>query len=488
MAKSDSLFHLIKSMTAAEKRYFKSFTGGLHPKEELQYHRLFDAVEGQAKAREVYVENKLLQELGAEWDKQKLAAGKNYLYQSILRSLRYYHSEKTPRLQLKEWMIDIDLLYERGLSKDTLKYIRKAKKLASRYDYHLEYLELSLLERRIKRQRARKNTARIVQQLQHDCQDKLRHLDNQFQILDLYESVFLDIRNQDVTPSALEALRQELDQSLGQRQHDLEQFSFEERIYYHLAYSMYYLFTREGAQRLYHLQQLLDYFEKHDHLLLDRQYQERYLSCLNNYINHCYVHQSGQDLAKQIEKLKTFSPKGYSLQIQLRQYLYYAQMLYYFKEKDFAAVVALGPEIETLLHQYGNQINLKRKLTFHINLAAAYLLKDQYGQAQDQINLIINEPKFEIRKDIQMLSRIFQIILFYSQGNLDSAEYEVFKAMRYLKKFRKNNRTEKLIIGAFKKAIQQGRPAVLSELYEQLKEHSGYEEIVFWLEKVPIKP
>jgi len=483
MVKSDALFELIKSMTTAEKRYFKNFTGGLHPKAELDYHHLFDALEKQSREGEAYHEKQLLHDLGPHWESKQLAVNKNYLYHSILRSLRYYHSEKTPRLQLKEWMIDIDLLYERGLSKDTLKYIRKAKKLASRYDYHLEYLELSLLERRIKRQRARKNTARIVQQLQKDCQAKLRHLDNQFEILDLYESVFLDVRNQNLTPHALDSLRLELERLLGQREDSLEQFSFEERIYYHLAYSMYYLFTRESTQRLYHLQQLLDYFEEHDHLLQDRQYQERYLSCLNNYINHCYLYQSGQELKQQIEKLRAFSPKGYSLQIQLSQYLYYAQMLYYFKEKDFAAVAAFGPDIEALLHQYGDQINLKRKLTFHINLAAAYLLENQYGQAQDQINLIINEPKFEIRRDIQMLSRIFQIILFYSQGNLDSAEYEVFKAMRYLKKFRNNNRTEKLIIGAFKKAIQQDRPDVLTELKEQLKESSGYEEIVFWLEK-----
>ena len=483
MRKSDSLFLLVKSLNSSEKRYFKGFTKGLHPKEKLDYHQLFDVLSSYAEKKERYNEKEILLKLGGGWNPKKLTAAKNYLYHSILRAIRYYHSEKRPRLQLKEWMIDIDLLYEKGLKAEALRYIRKAKKLAGRFDYNLEYLELLLLERRIQRQYRRKNTIKTLQKLQEDSRIKLDHLQNQFHVLGLYESVFMYIRNQGLSLHSLDQLKEQLGQLLEQGTGNLEDFSFEERIYYHLTYSMYYLLTQEGNNRLHHLSQLLNYFEENFHLLDDFQYQERYLSCLNNYINHCYLYQSGEELMEQIEQLEKLSPKGYSMQIQLQQYLYYAKMLYFFKQKKFAAIAELGVDIEELLEQHNTQINLKRRLTFHINLASAYLLEQQYSNAQDQINLIINEPKFEISRDIQMLSRIFQIILFYSQENMDSAEYEVFKAIRYLKLYRNNNRIEKTIINAFKKAIQEGKSSVLLDLYSFLKEEKSYEEIMFWLEK-----
>ena len=60
-----------------------------------------------------------------------------------------------------------------------------------------------------------------------------------------------------------------------------------------------------------------------------------------------------------------------------------------------------------------------------------------------EVNEIINQPKFDVRTDIQMLARIMRIILYIEEEEGNLAEYEIIATTRYLKKMRKDNPTEK---------------------------------------------
>lgn len=85
MRKQDYLVHLIASLTANEKRYFKLFCG-LQPGEK-RYLKLFNALENTNR----YEAAELAKELGLEaW---QLADDKHYLTQALLQSLRNYDQE-----------------------------------------------------------------------------------------------------------------------------------------------------------------------------------------------------------------------------------------------------------------------------------------------------------------------------------------------------------------------------------------------------------
>lgn len=482
MAKSDSLFLLVKSLNQAEKRYIKLFAAKNSAEKDKKYLQLFNALTKHSKDK-FYQENLIEEELKGVIEKKNFSYEKNYLYQFILKCLRNFHGQNTPRIQLQELMIDMALLYERGLLKETLQLINKAKKIAEKYDYDLQFLEISLLERRIIRQFKRKEPKTSVIQIQNESQRKLDRINRQLKILDCYEDIFLEAKDFRASKIQDEDLSIKIQRILP-LEIDSMDTSFEIKMYYHLTHSMYHIISRDWGKRAFHLKAILDYFEQNTYLLNDTQYQERYLSFLNNYINYCYTHGKEKELMEQIQILEKWKVKSRRLQIQIEQYLFYGKMLYAFKRKRFDEMVNMSTDLKALLKKYESNLTLNRRLTFQIHMAIAYLLEKDFDAAETEVNEIINQPKFETRTDIQMLARIMRIILYIEQDASNIAEYEIIAATRYLKKSRSNNPTEKKILSHLRKLATSPTPKIiLKDFYEFLKDKNGYEEIFYWVER-----
>lgn len=481
MAKSNTLFLLIKSLNQAEKRYVKLFSNK-NGTENKKYMQLFEAFVKHTK-NDIYQEELIEKELKDVIAKKNFSYEKNYLYQFILKSLRNYHGQNTPRIQLQELMINISLLYERGLLKETLQLIFKAKKIAEKYDYDIQFLEILLLERRITRQFKRKETRTFITQIQNESQKKLDRINQQFKMLDCYEDVFLEAKNFGASKIIAEDLQIKIQRILPLKIDSMDT-SLEMKLYYHLTHSMYHYISRDWKTRAEHLKAVLDYFERNSFLLNDTQYQERYLSFLNNYINYCYAFGEEEELKEQIEVLENWEAKSRALKIQLEQYRFYGKMLYAFKRKRFDEMVEMSPSLDELLKKYETNLTLNRRLTFLFHMTAALLLENKFDEAETKVNEIINQPKFENRTDIQILARIMRIILFFEKGILTLAEYEITSATRYLKKSRNDNPTEKKILSLLRKMISSPTPKVtLNDFYDFLEDKKGYEEIFYWVER-----
>jgi hypothetical protein len=481
MAKSETLFLLIKSLNQAEKRYIKLFSNKSGT-ENKKYMQLFKAFVKHAKS-DVYDEELVEKELEGVIAKKNFSYEKNYLYQFILKSLRNFHGQNTPRIQLQELMINISLLYERGLLKETLQLISKAKKIAEKYDYDLQFLEILLLERRITRQFKRKETKASITQIQNESQKKLDRVNQQLKILDCYEDVFLEAKNFGASKIIDEDLQIKIQRILPLKIDSMDT-SLEMKLYYHLTHSMYHYISRDWKTRAEHLKAVLDYFEQNSFLLNDTQYQERYLSFLNNYINYCYAFGEEEELKEQIKVLENWKAKSRALNIQLEQYRFYGKMLYAFKRKRFDEMVEMSSSLDELLKKFEANLTLNRRLTFLFHMAAAFLLENKFDEAETKVNEIINQPKFENRTDIQILARIMRIILFFEKGILTLAEYETTSATRYLKKSRNDNPTEKKILSFLRKLVSSPTPKViLNDFHDFLKDKKGYEEIFYWVER-----
>ena len=85
MSKSDVLFQLIKSLSRGEKRNFKlltQLTSG-----DKKYIQLFDAIDKESD----YDESKIIKDLKDDDFTRQFSVAKNYLYNSILKSLAYFY-------------------------------------------------------------------------------------------------------------------------------------------------------------------------------------------------------------------------------------------------------------------------------------------------------------------------------------------------------------------------------------------------------------
>src|SRR6218665_1596671 len=135
---SEDLFRLIKSLTPAEKGYFKKSAERYSVEKDNNYVKLFDLIDSQ----ETYDEKELLK---ADFVNQ-LPRQKNYLQSLLLKSLQSYDSESTFTLEIENSIQQIRALLKRGQYELCRKLLLKTKKDAVSNEFFLEAIKLAQLE------------------------------------------------------------------------------------------------------------------------------------------------------------------------------------------------------------------------------------------------------------------------------------------------------------------------------------------------------
>ncbi len=114
------LFNLIKSLTKNEKRYLKVNAG--NHKESNLYILLFNIFDTAKKFDDKILKLQFEKEIGVK----NISFTKNYLYNYILEQLTNYHSQQSAKTQLKQIMVKVEILFNKGLSQLALKLLEKA--------------------------------------------------------------------------------------------------------------------------------------------------------------------------------------------------------------------------------------------------------------------------------------------------------------------------------------------------------------------------
>lgn len=135
MLKKDYLYELIQSLDKSEKRYFKLY----HKTEnkEQKHVILFDAFE---KAKD-YDEKKIKSQIKDAYIQKHFSETKYYLYQQILKVLKFYRTENSVDNLLIEKIQNIEVLIQKALFEQAINELQKAKKMAFDYE-RFEFLTL----------------------------------------------------------------------------------------------------------------------------------------------------------------------------------------------------------------------------------------------------------------------------------------------------------------------------------------------------------
>ncbi|MDM1345959.1 hypothetical protein [Myroides marinus] len=142
----DWLFILIKSLTRSEKRQFTLYVNRLQNNADAKFISLFNAMD----KMEEYDEQAILKQKITS--KQQLSNLKANLYKAILASLRMNPSKKNVRIQIREQLDFATILYQKGLHKQGLKILDKAKQIALDVEEKSLALEIIELEKVIESQ------------------------------------------------------------------------------------------------------------------------------------------------------------------------------------------------------------------------------------------------------------------------------------------------------------------------------------------------
>ncbi len=126
MTKKDNLIELVKNLSPTEKRHFKIFEAGNNKSKQKNYIQLFDAVNS-CKQNNI---NELYANLPKNYNTKNIAVEKNYLYNLLLNSLNEYHKDSSSEYLIDSINKQTEILLQKGLHKQCLSLIKKAKKIA----------------------------------------------------------------------------------------------------------------------------------------------------------------------------------------------------------------------------------------------------------------------------------------------------------------------------------------------------------------------
>ena len=139
ISKTNDVFLLVKSLTTAEKRHFKSYSQRNQSGEHLKFLKLFNIIDKQKRSNDEVIFNQL-----KEVTKSQYANLKRHLYSQILSSLKIINKSKHPNIQIREYIDFAYTLYGKGLYLQALKILEIAKREAKKY--HFNYMHLTIIE------------------------------------------------------------------------------------------------------------------------------------------------------------------------------------------------------------------------------------------------------------------------------------------------------------------------------------------------------
>ena len=136
---TDYLLQLIKSLSRSEKRHFRLFVRRNQASEEILFLQLFDWIDKQ----KGYEEELILKKIPGI-KKRQLSNLKAHLYKQLLLCLRLLHRSHNLDIELRERLDYARVLYNKGLYRQSLEILDKAKvkaKDAKNFNLTLEIIE-----------------------------------------------------------------------------------------------------------------------------------------------------------------------------------------------------------------------------------------------------------------------------------------------------------------------------------------------------------
>jgi len=494
----DNLFVLIKSLSKSEKRQFKLYVGRLGVNDDSKFLMLFNILEKLS----IYDEATILKKGIVK--KQQLSNLKAHLYKQILISLRLNPSHQNIRIQIREQLDFATILYHKGLYRQSLKILDKAKNLAIENEEKNIAYEIIELEKVIESQYITRSISSRADELtiqakelsvQNVLASKLSNLS-----LQLYGQflktgyVKSDKENKRITKYFQARLPK----------YDINELGFREKLWLYKAHLWYSFLTQDFLSCYKYASRWVDLFYENKHMIeLNPVFFLRgnhYLLETLFYINYHDKFKSTLNNFEAITKEKWF-PKDDNIEGLIFMYLYNNKFNLHFMEGTFQEGLPLVDEVLENLKTYRNKIDEHHVMVFYYKIASLYFGSGDNKKCIEYLNKIISNKSLEMREDLLCFSRILNLVAHYEAGLDYNLDIQIKNTYKFLIKMEDLYEVQKEMI-KFLRGLGDIYPhelkAAFITLHKKLKQYEDhpyerraflYLDIISWLEsKIQNKP
>lgn len=446
---STFLHDLVKSLTKAEKRYFKVHSGA----NEKNYLQLFDALLMQ----KVYDEKQLIKEFEGTNFLKHLAVNKQYLFELLLRALTKFGQQKVED-KVYQKINAIHILYEKGLFKAAMAELKKGLKLAQKYElYELLILLYSAQKRLITNKQLRKKEDKSIQEVFEAEAFALRQIKNTNEYWLLTQQITqFQLKFQRIQNEEHQKYLEEITQSPLFQNRNLAT-NFKSKVYYFQANATYY-FLQGNVKEAYQTNEaFLNLLEANPIFL--KIYANQYLATLNNMlidsliVGKYDILEEGINRLIKIPKRSEFrSIKNIKSRVFRQQYL--LLLNWSISQKEFEKAMEWMPDIEAGLEQFGTKIEKHHRITFFYLNAYLCFQNHRYENALKWNNYILDTKKEDVVKEIFHFSRDLNLLIHYELENYSLLESLLQSTPQYLRSRRPIYATEKALFRVLGKLLR----------------------------------
>lgn len=462
MTASSNLHELIRSLTPAEKRYFKVYAGSKGQKDEDKYLGLFDVINEQ----QVYDEQKVMEEVRDDSLRKNLSVYKNYLYRMILRSLVDYHAQNDREISLLLSLCQVKILIKKELFDHGLTFLKKHFKKLKNYAFpFLLFISWEMQRRVLNGYNSSKN---------HEMADTLQNmkeihqrLGHQLRYNELIEHANSNhyLRNHQLTGSQVNELSNAVNE-IEDLQEKLPHHELNDYHYYYVK-SGYYFVTHQWEKSLTYTQQLVDVIDNKK--ALTQEEPRLYITAVTMFLEDMIRVGRFQEAADNLHKLqqvKTTTP-AQKAKLSLRYAVLAIQLhaeLGQYKKADKAI-----SDFMDQLPKYAPYINKTNQAAFYSNAARFYShFMYDYQKTLDIINDYFAIEKYVTRPDLPAHFRVLELIVHYELNNISILESRIRSFRYFISKNKGQFKLEDRIVHYFNRLIETNSTNKQQQLFRDL--------------------
>ncbi len=415
----DNLFILVKSLSKSEKRQFKLYVGRLGVNEDSKFLTLFNILD----KLKTYDEAVILKKGVVK--KQQLSNVKAHLYKQILISLRLNPSHQNVRIQIREQLDFATILYHKGLYKQSLKILDKAKNLAIANEEKNAAYEIVELEKVIESQYITRSISNRADELTIQAKDlslqnvlasKLSNLS-----LQLY-GLFLKtgyVKNDQDHKMITQYYQDRLPV------YDINKLGFREKLWLYKAKLWYSFLTVDFLSCYKYASKWVNlFYDNKDMILLNPVFFLRgnhYLLEALFYLNKYEKFREALINFEAVTQEKWFPLDDNNAALTFL-YIYNNKFNLHFIQGSFVDGLPLIDEVLEKLKDYQNRIDEHHIMVFYYKIASMYFGAGENRKCIYYLEKIISNKSLQMREDLLCFSRILNLVAHYEAGldyNLD---------------------------------------------------------------------
>jgi len=494
----DNLFLLIKSLTKSEKRQFKLYVGRLDVNTDSKFLNLFNLLD----KSNVYDESAIIK--SGIVKKQQLANVKAHLYKQILISLKLNPSHQNMRSQIREQLDFASILYHKGLYRQSLKILDKAKETAILHEEKNLAYEIVELEKVIESQYITRSISSRADELSIQAKElsRLNVITSKLSNLSLQlYGIFLKTgyaKNEEEATVITNYFNKRLPK------YDIKELGFREKLWLYKAH-LWYSFLMQDFRNCYkYASKWVDlFYEQPDMTQLNPVF---FLKGNNYLLETLFLLNDKEKFELALIKLenivkKPSFPRDENVESLAFLYISLNKINLHFIDGSFKNGLTLIPKIEAELQQFKNRIDEHHIMTFYYKFACLHFGAGNNKECIFYLDKIISNKTLTMREDLLCFSRVLNLVSHYEAGLDYHLESLLKSTYKFLIKMNDLHEVQKEMI-KFIKGLQDIYPHELKQafkdLHDKLKvyENHPYErraflylDIISWLEsKIENKP